>query len=124
MVAVRFELTHLTIPECSLLSVTAKSRTLESGALDRSAKQPRNLLLMVNCNCTKPKCCSHSFATTGTPVARIDSDQEKCYDVSAASSQRGISICILGQSSIWVEGNRNYQGVKARRSVSGGMPVR
>ena len=39
MVAKRFELLHLTIPECSQFSLV-KIRYLESGALDRSATQP------------------------------------------------------------------------------------
>ena len=38
MVARRFELLHLTIPECSVVSNC--KHTLESGALDRSATQP------------------------------------------------------------------------------------
>ena len=39
MVAKRFELLHLTIPECSQFSLV-KIWYLESGALDRSATQP------------------------------------------------------------------------------------
>ncbi|KAM3164657.1 hypothetical protein ACU8KH_01577 [Lachancea thermotolerans] len=39
MVAKRFELLHLTIPECSTV-VSVEIIYLESGALDRSAKQP------------------------------------------------------------------------------------
>ena len=39
MVAKRFELLHLTIPEDSTVN-SVKMKYLESGALDRSAKQP------------------------------------------------------------------------------------
>ncbi|KAM3162738.1 hypothetical protein ACU8KH_02998 [Lachancea thermotolerans] len=39
MVAKRFELLHLTIPEYSTVN-SDKMSHLESGALDRSAKQP------------------------------------------------------------------------------------
>ena len=40
MVAKRFELLHLTIPENPSLLVEKNRTILESGALDRSAKQP------------------------------------------------------------------------------------
>ena len=40
MVAKRFELLHLSIPEYSQLLLVKKLILLESGALDRSAKQP------------------------------------------------------------------------------------
>ena len=40
MVAKRFELLHLTIPECSRSNLQSNKLILESGALDRSAKQP------------------------------------------------------------------------------------
>ena len=40
MVAKRFKLLHLSIPECSHFSMVKNPQILESGALDRSAKQP------------------------------------------------------------------------------------
>ena len=46
MVAKRFELLHLTIPEISWVCKPSKLFQLESGALDRSAKQPLDLYFL------------------------------------------------------------------------------
>ena len=58
MVAKRFELLHLAIPECSQFSLV-KIRYLESGALDRSATQPY-LMLKRFCDFTIPHAIPHT----------------------------------------------------------------